>query len=259
MVVTVEISGVLEDVLDALVAAGLYQTKSEAVRDAVRRLVESIDLRDVAYRLYVGGGISMQYAMQVAGVGLREFAAYLVSRGAAPELGSVDSDEVAAGADAIADAGAVVVDFTALEASLLAGLAEVAAYTGRPEVYAPSSLSGYARLVPFRSALVAGRAVGAGWLAVERASVQGAAARKLGVTLQELEAIAIAARRGAVYVSCDARSRGLARLEGVRAAPLLSLLVYYLREGLVDRGWARVALERLVSLPAAVGGAEGLV
>ncbi len=259
MVVTVELGGVLEEVLDALVAAGLYQTKTEAVRDAVRRFVESLDLRDVAFRLYRAGAVTFQYAAEVARVGFRELASYFLSRGLAPELGSVDRAEVEGGARSILESGLAVLDLSAFEALVESGLVEVAAYRGWPEFLAPSSLSSYVHVLPYRVALVVGRAPGAGWVRVERAPVTVQQARRAGLTLQELEAVALAARGGGVLVSCDARTRALARLHGARAAPVLSLLAAYISRGLVDRGWARLALERLVGLPAAVGGAGGVV
>jgi len=86
MPTTIEIKGDLEK-LAKLVLAGQYATKSEAVRDAVRHLLASIDMLDVAVSLYKRGKISVAAAAHIAGVSLKKMVAVLTERGISPRLG----------------------------------------------------------------------------------------------------------------------------------------------------------------------------
>ena len=52
--VDVEISGILEEKLRRLVELGLYSSISEAVRDAVRRLLQQLDMRSLALKIFLG-------------------------------------------------------------------------------------------------------------------------------------------------------------------------------------------------------------
>jgi len=92
MPITVEIKGDLEEKLAKLVLAGQYATKSEVVRDAVRHLLASIDMVDVAVSLYKKGKVSEAAAAHIAGVSLKKMMVILAERGISPRLG-VESRE----------------------------------------------------------------------------------------------------------------------------------------------------------------------
>jgi Arc/MetJ-type ribon-helix-helix transcriptional regulator len=252
LVVTVELSGVLEEALEALVAAGLYQSKSEAVRDAVRRLLESLDLRDVALRAYTAAGFTFQAAAEASRAGLVELAGYFASRGVVPELGSVDRGEVTRGAELLEARGVAVVDLSALELMVYSGLAGALVRPGvrLPRLVAPASLEARVRLLPYTGRVRLGVPLPRWLVAVARPRRRPPPRR--GVSLQELEAASIAREEGAVYLSCDARSRAVARSMGVEAAPLQSLLLLLLERGDLRRGDALIYLDRLAAVPAAV-------
>ena len=85
----IEVGGYFDEVMDALIDAGLYASKAEVVRDALRRLFETLDLRRVALRAYQRG-VTLWRAMRIAGVGFDEFLSYMVASGVAPEVGCVE-------------------------------------------------------------------------------------------------------------------------------------------------------------------------
>jgi len=88
VVTTIEISGYIEDLLEALVRAGLYSSKTEAIREAVRRLVESYDLKDLSLRAFKNGGISFQLAVDISGISMDELIWFFLSHDTPPQLGA---------------------------------------------------------------------------------------------------------------------------------------------------------------------------
>lgn len=93
MPTTVEIAGDLEEKLERLILAGHYATKSEAVRDAVRHLLASYDMVEIAVSLYKQGKVSVAAAAYISGVSLRRMMDILAERGVQPALG-VESQEM---------------------------------------------------------------------------------------------------------------------------------------------------------------------
>ena len=85
--VDIELTGILEEKLRRLVELGLYSSLSEAVRDAVRKLLKEIDLREISLKLYVNDKTSFQYAAYFAGLSFPEMSDYMVSRGIIPLVG----------------------------------------------------------------------------------------------------------------------------------------------------------------------------
>jgi len=251
--VTVELSGVLEEALEALVAAGLYQSKSEAVRDAVRRLLESLDFREVALRAYVAAGFTFQAASEASRLGLVELAGYFASRGVAPELGSTSVEEVSSGARLLDERGAAVLDLSALELLVHSGLASALVRPGvrAPRLVAPESLEARVRLLPYAGRVRLGVPLPRWLVAVSRLP-SGRPRPRRGVSLQELEAAELARAHGAVYLSCDARSRAVARSMGVEAAPLQSLALLLRERGAIGVGELALIEDRLASIPVAV-------
>lgn len=82
----IEISGLLEKQLQLLVDIGLYSSKTEAVRDAVRRLLNSVDIANVAVKIYSQGKISLAYASELAEQPIPEFFIKLLGKGVTPKL-----------------------------------------------------------------------------------------------------------------------------------------------------------------------------
>lgn len=81
MPTTVEIAGDLEDKLEKLVLAGHYATKSEAVRDAIRHLLASYNMVDIAVSLYKRGKVSVAAAAHISGVSIMKVMDILAERG----------------------------------------------------------------------------------------------------------------------------------------------------------------------------------
>lgn len=238
--------------MEALVAAGFYQSKTEAVRDAIRRMLENLDMRDVAFRAYVSGGITFQFAMHIAREGMKRLAGYFISRGVVPELGVANPDEAMAGVKILWERGVAVLDLSSLEASLESRIAEHMAWDREFTYIIPSRLGDHLRVMPYKSRVLYGINIPPRWATLERAPLlqhHSPAAKKIGATAYELEAIALARRRNAVLVSCDSRTRLLAKLYGVDSAPLQSLILVYVERGVIDREWARLAIDRLASIP----------
>ncbi len=94
MVVTVEISGVLEEKLRRLVELGVYSSVAEAVRDAVRNMLERLDLADIAIQLYISRDATFQYTAYFAGKTFHEMIDLMLAREIMPLLGARTSEEI---------------------------------------------------------------------------------------------------------------------------------------------------------------------
>jgi len=96
MPTTVEVTGDLEDKLEKLVLAGHYATKSEAIRDAIRHLLQSYSMVDVAVSLYKQGKVSVSAAAHISGVSIIKMMEILAERGIQPALGVEDKESLEA-------------------------------------------------------------------------------------------------------------------------------------------------------------------
>jgi len=92
----IEISGLLEKQLQLLVDIGLYSSKTEAVRDAIRRLLNAVNIADIAVNIYAQGKISLACASELAEQPIPDFFIKLLGKGIAPKLISINKniDEV---------------------------------------------------------------------------------------------------------------------------------------------------------------------
>jgi hypothetical protein len=105
VVVTIELSGLLEERIRRLVDLGLYASVSEAVRDAVRKLLEDVNLRDIAVDLYLHKSATFQYATYIAGDTFESMLDYMISRGIVPYIGAYTEKDFG-----ILDRGVYLVD-----------------------------------------------------------------------------------------------------------------------------------------------------
>lgn len=94
MPVSVEITGLLERRLRRLVDLGLYSSVSEAVRDAIRLLLEKLDLKALALDLYTTREASLSYVVEFSGETYDSMIDYMLSRGIPPVIGSTSPDDV---------------------------------------------------------------------------------------------------------------------------------------------------------------------
>ncbi len=88
MVVSVEISGILEEKLRRLVDLGLYASVAEAVRDGVRKLLSELDFAKIAADLYTRKNMTLAYACELSGLSCQEFIDYLILNRIQPLIGS---------------------------------------------------------------------------------------------------------------------------------------------------------------------------
>ena len=216
----IEVGDYFDEVMEALVEAGLYASKAEVVRDALRRLLEELDMRRVGLRAYTRGSTFWR-ALRVAGVGFDEFLSYMVASGVAPELGCREPPPP--------PPPPYVLDPAGLE--LLGRLGVLESLSGR--LVLPVELERVAAHVEAST----GAVVDAVFV---RVSGYRGLARKLGVTLEEAAVLKLAAEKG-VLVYCDPR---LAARAGHAGVPSISCCYSLLR--LVDRS---VWEPRLALLP----------
>lgn len=88
MVVSVDITGVLEERLRRLVELGLFASVSEAVREGIRLLMKELNLKKIALDIYLTRKASLHYICYFAGEPCPAMIDYMLSRGVQPLLGS---------------------------------------------------------------------------------------------------------------------------------------------------------------------------
>ena len=249
MVTTIEIGGWIEDILEQLVRAGYYASKAEAVRDAIRRLIESMDLRMIALRAYRDGRSSFQHAVEISNVGYDELLAFFLKKGVVPELGTDSLEEATDGARAIMNSSGVVIDSSALHTLYYTGLITQIFRLG-VDLYIPRSGNYEIRLTEMKLAVfrrVSTRIRGLNVLEPAPGAVE--YAKRNGLTLIEAEAVIHAARKGYVLVSDDARTRLAAKLAGALSAPVLSLVAYSMRGGAISEKVFLEVVDKMRSIP----------
>ncbi len=249
MVTTIEISGYTEDILEALVMAGIYSSKTEAVRDSIRRLLSSYDMKDVALRAYRNGRVSFQLAAEVGGSSLDEMLWYMLSHNVAPELGVNNMDEVRHGADAVESTHVLVLDMSAVYTMLELGIVDYFSKISR-KVVIPDRVRERSRALIMKMSKLKGFLLSLeSFENVSGGTSLAELARRSGVSVQEAQAMYIAKKLAGVLISDDMRTRGAARASGVPAAPTLSVLEYLRRTGgLEDSKFKELAM-RMGAIP----------
>ena len=245
MVVSIEISGVLEKKLRKLVELGVYASVSEAVREAVRKLLSEIDLRSLALELYTTREASILYVAEFAGETMESMIDYMIYKGVVPALGALEARdyEEPGGDELILDPSSIYVAYKSRMLDVVRSL------QGRILVYAPRQLE---RVM---DVLAAGR-IRLGLpsdVRLELVSMRIAEAPSNAlVTDVEYTIIKWAGRNGAVLISDDHRVRLLARSMGVEAYSSLSLVTLARNEGLIDGEFVNELVLSLRSVPVAV-------
>ncbi|MEB3787000.1 MAG: hypothetical protein GSR75_02705 [Desulfurococcales archaeon] len=246
MVVTVEITGMLEEILDALVASGLYNNKSEAVRDAIRRLGENLDLTHLAFKVYSSNReMSFTRALNVSRLGFKETIVYFIRKGYAPELGVINEEELK---NLPPLHGEFVLDYTSMEIFLETGFIEyIPRIMGIIDFVVPKSLEEQVKQLPLRYGLAYKRLLRLPGFKVvsERVSTS----MKGWLSESEAEALRIARNRGIPIISCDIRFRKQLRINNIRSIPGLGLAYMTVRKGLVQKGFWPVFISRAAAIP----------
>ena len=226
MVVSVEISGLLERKLRRLVELGVYASVAEAVRDAVRKMMEEMDLRALALELYVTREASLHYVSEFAGETFQGMIDYMIARGVTPVIGALAREDYEPPGDgeAILDGLSVYVIYKSRLGDLVAGLRRQGL-----TLLAPRQLSSYTHILAAER-IRRGLPLPEG---VEEVDVEVEQEERPGLLLTPLEVAVIEYARssGAALISDDRRTREAARRMGVRAYSSLSLVTHYLSSG----------------------------
>ncbi len=181
----IEVGDYFDEVMEALVESGLYSSKAEVVRDALRRLLSSIDMRLVGLRAYQRGS-TLWRALRIAGVSFDEFISFMVASGIAPEIGCRAIPPPP-------PASIYVLDPVGIE--ILGRLGVLKSLESR--IIVPRELENIVRLVE----VVTGETIN---LRFESVTGVRSVARKLGVSIEEAASVALAAKHG-LLVACDPR------------------------------------------------------
>lgn len=221
MVVSVEISGVLEKKLRRLVELGVYASVAEAVRDAVRLLLDELDLRSLALELYLERGASLGYAAEFAGETYEAMIDYMLSRGVTPVLGAIIEE------DYLPVEGAAILDPSSLFVLFKSGLGGVLAELSRKGMifYASQDLNSMMQVL-VADRIRKGMAPVDGFSLVKTPRIDDE--RDVLLTVHELSAVEYAYLNGITLISDDARVRDYARKRGVKARSSLSMLTTYI-------------------------------
>lgn len=216
LVISVEISGLLEKRIRRLVDLGVYPSAAEAVRDAVRILLEKYDLRNIALNVYISREASLHYVVEVAGETLEGFIDYMISRGLMPGLGVARADEVSViEGEALLDPSSLYVIHKSLLYTILSRLGS------RIKLYAPRSLAPQVQILEARLArlgLPISRFID--YITVEPLDEEG----QILLSPIERGVLRYALDRGLIILSDDYRVRGVASRYGIRAYSSLSLI-----------------------------------
>ncbi len=93
MVLSVEISGLLEERLRRLVDLGIYASVAEIVREAVRTLLKEMDLKKIALEMYIKKEASFQYITEFAEETYDTMIDYMLSKEVIPLIGAPKKED----------------------------------------------------------------------------------------------------------------------------------------------------------------------
>jgi Arc/MetJ-type ribon-helix-helix transcriptional regulator len=217
LVVSVEISGVLEERLRRLVDLGIYATVAEAVREAVRDFLEKLDLREIALNLYITRGASFQYAVEFAGETYESMIDYFISKGVLPVIGVTSKEEIS-----VLEPGSYVMDGLSLYIAYRTGLVELMVRLKGLgyRFLAPKTLEGLVMVLEARRLYEGLSRAGI----VEYVTARPLRSSSDLISEQEAIAVGYARSNGLVLLSDDARTRRYASSKGVRSLSLASLI-----------------------------------
>ena len=247
MPVSVDISGWLEEVLRHLVEAGIYPSIAEAVRDAVRRFIEKLDLRELALKIYVNGKSSLSYAAYVARESFENMITYILEKGYFPELGSDDKEDVDNGVKVLKDNKDVILDISSLYTLYSTGLIDKLPSSFK--MYIPSSLIYDLRRFELRRLIYGSKPVRSFNIISSRIPSQYRRRSEVLLTSSDLESIACALNNSLVLVSDDMRIRRLCKAIGIKSCSSISILYLMLSNGDISEELFEEFKYRFLSIP----------
>jgi Arc/MetJ-type ribon-helix-helix transcriptional regulator len=226
VVLSVEISGILEERLRRLVDLGVYASVAEAVREAVRLFLKNLDLKKIAMDMYVKRRASFQYATEFADETYDVMIDYMLSRGVMPLIGAIKAED-----SPPLYPGTYILDSLTLYTIYKSGLVDLLKIL-KKKGYRFLALSDLGPMVDVLEARRLARGLSYSGV-IEFVSHKASRERKGLYSINEIMTIDYASRNGARMLSDDARTRELARGLGVEAyssASVLATLVDELEE-----------------------------
>jgi predicted nucleic acid-binding protein/Arc/MetJ-type ribon-helix-helix transcriptional regulator len=244
---TIELDGYLERRLDLLVSLGLYSTKSEVVRDAIRHLLDRTEITSITLGMYRKGLASFGFCAEASELSYDEVLSLMQRKGIKPRLGPESLEEVEDEARALALTDNVV--FEALPLIILSrvpGLDMLHKLSKKFWVTQQET-----EVLPFetrRSVLRLMKnpekalSVITGVRGYEDISVRGS------LSLGEASAIAAALKAKGVLVADDQRTRAVAKELGCTTASTPAVLLYLEASRVLGQKDALAVYENLLSL-----------
>ncbi len=255
MTTTIEISGWLEEQLERLVEIGLYSTKSEVVRDAIRRFLETLDMPALALKLYRVKGISLGLAAEIADKTYEEMITYMITKGVIPELGEPDINSLLKQYETISSNiqsnPFFIIDYSALSSIYYTGLIDYMDHLKNVEFCIPNQLVYGLRLLEIKRLVLYKSKSNTGIFTTKglNKKINSASVKRLGITLYEYEALALAKQTNSILLSDDIRIRNKAKKDNIKSASTIALLLYMKNLGVLDKSTLMDLIERAKSYP----------
>ena len=255
MPTTIEISGWLEEQLERLVEIGLYSTKSEAVRDAIRRFLESIDMSSIALKLYRNRNISLGLAAEIADKTYEEMLTYMVTKGVIPELGEPDINMLLKQYEILMSSQGsnlpFIVDYSALSLMYYTDLIDYLDKLHNSIFYIPSQLIYSLRLLDIKRIVLYKAKSNTKIFNIKSLNkrINTSSVKRLGLTIYEYEALQLAKSLNLILLSEDMRIREKAKNDNIKAASTLALILYMRDAGILDKSIITNIIERAKSYP----------
>jgi len=243
LVVNIEISGPFEERLRRLVEIGVYASAAEAVRDALRKLMNELDLRKIALSIYTMKGSSLMYFCEFSEEPCPSAIGYILVNEVVPRLGAEtreDTEPPLPGAQIILDPSAVLVAYSSL------GVRAYEALNGVYEFVVPEPLAGFERVYYARLARLGVKAR----FNPRRVQIR-VPRQQPEATITPLEAAIVkyAASTESIIVVDDGYTREYARRSGARVTTTAALLRAATSRGLLRPSEAAEILFSLRSVP----------
>ncbi|PSO08247.1 hypothetical protein B9Q04_06540 [Candidatus Marsarchaeota G2 archaeon BE_D] len=244
MPTTIEIDGYLEQKLDVLVSTGLYATKTEAVRDAIRRLVQQVDIVTILMNMYRKGKVSLGYCAEASDLSFDETLLVMQKKGYRPRLGVDELGFVEKEVRTLDSADSVV--FEGFTLGVLGDCLGDKMFSGKPwRVQITQHQVEHLRLEIRRgvlSKLNNGVVFVTGIRSVDEFASQNA------ISKGEAASILAASKSGSPLAADDEKVRLTAERAGVSVVGSVSIVLYLLARDFINEQEALASYERLLGL-----------
>jgi len=244
MPTTIEIDGYLEQKLDVLVATGLYATKTEAVRDAIRRLVQQVDILSILLTMYRKGAVSLGYCAEASDLSFEDTLLAIQKKGYRPRLGVDQLDVVEAEIRILSKTETIVIEGFTL--GVLAECVGKHIFVGKPWTIQITQHQVEHLALETRRGVVSRLNNGVSFVTGLR-SVEEFASQN-GISKGEAASILAASKSGLPLVADDEKVRATSGRVGVGVASSISVILYLLGKGFIGEADALSAYEKLLGM-----------